>query len=144
MAIHLLTFAPDPRCRLCTQPNLDGEMTCWAVSDNEWRVALSLMAHGVHVHTNVYIGYEADIVLPFLGIVAEYDSRYYHEQTALRDEEQRQIGNVAGYRVVRLREPGLPVAHQDDLALLGVAGLGGLVISQIAAHLLDLAGARAA
>ncbi len=74
-----------------------------------------------------------------LGVVAEYDSRYYHEHTAERDEVQRQIGKAAGYRVVRLREPGLPVAHPDDLALVGLAGLGGPVINQIAAHLLSMA-----
>lgn len=140
MATHLLMFGPDPLCRLCcTQLNLDGQISCTAASDNEWRVVLDLMARGIHVHTGVFIGYSADIVLPFLGVVLEYDSLCYHEDTATRDEEQRLIGKIAGYRVIRLREPGLPVAHPDDLALIGVAGLGGPVIDQIAAHVLGLA-----
>lgn len=144
MTTHLLSFDPDPQCRLCTQPNLDGQIVCSTASDNEWKVVSGLVARGIHVHTDVFIGYAADIVLPFAGVVAEYDSLCYHEHTADRDEEQRQIGRAAGYRVCRLREPGLQVAHGDDLALVGVARLGGPVIDQIAAHLLGLAEARAA
>lgn len=145
MATHLLTFDPDPLCRLCcTQLNLEGQIECTAASDNEWRVALGLIARGIHAHTGVFIGYSADIILPFAGLVLEYDSLCYHEDTAARDEEQREIGKSAGYHVIRLREPGLPVAHPDDLALIGVAGLGGPVIDQIATHVVGLERVRAA
>ncbi len=119
-------------------------MEFWVASENEWQVVRDLLARGLHVHGNVDIGYEADIVLPSLGIVAEYDSHYYHEGTAPRDEEQRLIGKAAGYRVVRLREPGLPVAHPDDISLWSIAGRGGLVLDQIASHLLGLAATQAA
>ena len=36
-------------------------------SDNEWRVVLDLVARGIHVHSDVFIGYAVDIVLWDVG-----------------------------------------------------------------------------
>lgn len=52
--------------------------------------------------------YEADIFIPELGLVIEYDGSYWHRKKAQKDNEKNAAFNAAGYEVLHIREYGLP------------------------------------
>lgn len=125
-----MTFGPEhetivghPACRWC-QPDLYGNVHAGSFgSQAEWRSVLTLRSVGYHVHSGAPgphgqdVGYAPDMVLPLEGIVVEYDGNHFHDGKVTADERQRRMAADHGYRMIRLREPGLPVSHDDDIAL---------------------------
>lgn len=82
----------------------------------------TLRAAGLHLHAqeSSLFGYWADMVLPLRRLVVEYDGGWTHSSPAAvaKDQEQRELVRAHGWRMVRLRSPGLPdLGDPDDLKL---------------------------
>lgn len=113
-------------CPLCRQPTLAGTIHQRpGRSGPEQRAAAMLRSLDLHVHTSVDVGgHEADIALPLAPtpVVVEYDGAYWHRETEELEKRQRIAWESAGYRVVRLREPPLPLTDEWDLSLAAAYG----------------------
>lgn len=93
------------------------------ISRIEQALAASL-AETLTVQTQVAIPIEgtarpvrADIVLPDLNIVIEYDGWYWHQDTVARDRARYEQLATRGYRLIRLREEPLGLLHRDDMVV---------------------------
>lgn len=65
--------------------------------------------HGFNVESrNSELGCEADALLPELKTVVEYDGIYFHKKKTNKDAKKDSIFLSAGYRIIRIREKGLP------------------------------------
>lgn len=58
-------------------------------------------------------GKEADILLPEIKLIIEYDGSYFHKDKYESDEAKRNHFIENGYDVIRLREDPLPLSHND-------------------------------
>jgi predicted metal-binding protein len=85
------------------------------VSQRETRLKYELIAAGLPVdpeHAPIAVGgrrpVRADIVIPDLRVVVEYDGSYYHASLSRRDRTQTAALEAAGWIVLRVRELPLP------------------------------------
>ena len=118
-ALYSWDMVPCEWCRWCAQHTVFGTVLCGPLptSAAELRTVIALREAGFHVHCQEWIGYAADIVVPCARVVVEYDGEYFHRDSREHDEAQRRLAAKHGYRMIRLREPGLAVNHPDDVAL---------------------------
>jgi hypothetical protein len=84
------------------------------VSEREVRLAHELEAAGlpvVHDHPRITVGVrrpvQADIVVPSMNLIVEYDGSYFHADKAEKDQKQTSALTSAGWTVVRVREKPL-------------------------------------
>lgn len=89
------------QCQKCSAGN--------ASSRREFR----LVAEFQHIfrkvlHREKVDGVEADILLPSLAVAIEYDGKRWHRGKATADNKKTRFLTHRGYRVVRVREKGLP------------------------------------
>jgi predicted nucleic acid-binding Zn-ribbon protein len=85
------------------------------VSQRETRLRFELAAAGLpvaHDHPRIAVGgrrpVQADIVMPSLRLVVEYDGSYYHASKVRADRDQTTALTEAGWTVLRVREEPLP------------------------------------
>lgn len=65
---------------------------------------------------------EVDICIPALGLVVEYDGRYWHDRKEARDTSKTARLLAAGLRVIRVRENLAPLAIGETIPLAGPIG----------------------
>lgn len=59
-------------------------------------------------------GVEADILVPSINLVIEYDGAYWHKNSILRDKKKNKHMMLYGYEIIRVRcAPLLPIGDND-------------------------------
>lgn len=80
-----------------------------ASSRREFRLVAELeYLFGKALHRKKIDGVEVDILLPSLAIAIEYDGKRWHGEKAVADNKKTRFLTKRGYRVLRVREKGLP------------------------------------
>ena len=98
------------------------------VSEREIRLKFELAAAGLPVvpdHPPIAVDgrrpVKADIVIPDLRVVVEYDGSYYHKALRSRDRNQTAALESAGWTVLRVREDPLPSLGGHEVFVLPTA-----------------------
>lgn len=128
-------------CPWCTPALFDMPRFCRPDSKVEGALILDLIAAGLHIHGNRPVCDRwPDAVIPMSRLIVEYDSHRYHHspEATVRDLDKQRRWESAGYRVMRVREPGLERTSLADLLLaspysrLDEAGRNGVITAIVA------------
>lgn len=92
------------------------------VSERQVRLSFELQAAGLPVHQDYppipvegRRSIRADIVMPTIRLVVEYDGSFYHARKAREDRKQTRDLESAGWTVLRVREEPLPSLEGSEV-----------------------------
>lgn len=98
------------QCQKCSAGN--------ASSRREFRLVAEFeQLFGKVLHRNKVDGVEVDILLPALGVAIEYDGKRWHRGKATADNKKTKFLAHRGYRVLRVREKGLPKVQGESVTV---------------------------